>query len=267
MKRYFLNFLGNYHTIDKLWITLLFSCFVSISGAQNYFIQTQKRHPRVQTAFEKVESDLRERFRKQGLNYPPQDIYFRVFKKDGTLEIWVKEYPLYASEPHYILFDAYEICKGSGDIGPKVKEGDLQVPEGFYYINKFNPSSSFHLSLGINYPNKADRERNKGEINLGGDIFVHGSCVTVGCIPLTNSKIEEVYVLSVLAKSNGQVNIPVHIFPFRFTVSNESLYFDKFPEHVNFWSNLKFFYHYFELKRNLPNYTIDRVGNYTVLRN
>lgn len=101
------------------------------------------------------------------------------------------------------LIKDYQICSLSGELGPKRQQGDLQVPEGFYWIDRFNPASNFYLSLGINYPNQFDRILGKsGE--LGGDIFIHGGCVTIGCIPITDDKIKELYLIAVEAKSNGQ---------------------------------------------------------------
>ncbi len=94
--------------------------------------------------------------------------------------------------------------------------GDYQVPEGFYYINEFNPRSLYHLSLGLNYPNASDRMLCDMS-QPGGDIYIHGSCVTTGCIPITDGQIEELYVLAAHAKDMGQDFIPVHIFPVNFS--------------------------------------------------
>ncbi|MEJ7677428.1 MAG: L,D-transpeptidase family protein [Segetibacter sp.] len=89
-----------------------------------------------------------------------------------------------------------------GAIGPKRLQGDYQVPEGFYYINEFNPKSTYHLSLGINYPNASDRVLSDS-IKPGGDIYIHGNCVTIGCIPLQNDQIEELYILCCNGKISG----------------------------------------------------------------
>jgi murein L,D-transpeptidase YafK len=97
----------------------------------------------------------------------------------------------------------------------------MQIPEGFYFINRFNPVSNYYLSLGINYPNLSDKIKSKAK-NLGGDIYIHGECVTIGCIPMTNDKIKEIYLYAIQARQNGQNNIPVYIFPFRFTENNIS---------------------------------------------
>jgi murein L,D-transpeptidase YafK len=131
-------------------------------------------------------------------------------------------------------------------------------------MDRFNPWSNFYLSLGINYPNNADRIKGDSK-NLGGDIFIHGDCVTVGCIPLTDDKIMELYVYAVEAKNNGQDKIPVHIFPTRLSKEN----FDRLiTEHkddvelINFWANLKIGYDYFDMHKIPAKITISAKGNY-----
>lgn len=108
----------------------------------------------------------------------------------------------------------YPFCASSGILGPKRKEGDRQIPEGIYYINHFNPVSNFHLSLGINYPNPSDKILSD-PAQPGESFYIHGNCVTIGCIPISDDKIKELYILAVEAYNNGQVKIPVHIFPDR----------------------------------------------------
>src|SRR5690606_26788584 len=124
-------------------------------------------------------------------------------------------------------FKTYKVCALAGTLGPKRMEGDYQVPEGFYYINEFNPRSVYHLSLGLNYPNASDRYLSDA-IQPGGDIYIHGSCVTTGCIPITDSQIEELYALATYAKNAGQDFIPVHIFPVRFNVKKSADYLTKY---------------------------------------
>ena len=102
------------------------------------------------------------------------------------MEVWIKE----ASKDYYVLLNTYDFCTTSGTLGPKRKEGDLQIPEGIYTINHFNPQSNFYLSLGINYPNASDKILSD-PVHPGGDIYLHGNCVTIGCIPLTDDKIKE----------------------------------------------------------------------------
>jgi murein L,D-transpeptidase YafK len=145
-------------------------------------------------------------------------------------------------------------------------EGDYQVPEGFYTINHFNPFSNYYLSMGVSYPNESDRILGvKGK--LGGSIYIHGSCCTIGCIPITDTYIKELYIMGIEAKNNGQANIPVHIFPFRMDGDNWDNFETKFPDlkqHVDFWKNIQPGYHYFEKNKSLPKVTVSSDGKYVI---
>ncbi|WGU69538.1 L,D-transpeptidase family protein [Capnocytophaga canimorsus] len=144
-------------------------------------------------------------------------------------------------EHTYRKIISYPICSRSGKLGPKRKQGDGQVPEGFYHIDRFNPSSNFYLSLGLNYPNLSDKRKSKVH-DLGGDIFIHGACVTVGCLPMTDNYIKEIYLLATYARNNGQNKIPVYLFPFKMTDKNMQIYKGKYKyneELISFWNNLK----------------------------
>jgi murein L,D-transpeptidase YafK len=105
----------------------------------------------------------------------------------------------------------------SGAMGPKRMEGDYQVPEGFYYINEFNPNSLYHLSLGLNYPNASDRILSDSS-RPGNNIYIHGNCVSTGCIPISDVPIEELYYIASNVKAQGQDFIPVHVFPVRYNL-------------------------------------------------
>jgi murein L,D-transpeptidase YafK len=140
----------------------------------------------------------------------------------------------------------------------------MQTPEGFYYIDRFNPYSSFHLSLGINYPNSADRKLSPYS-NLGGDIFIHGSCCTIGCIPITDDKIKEFYLMAVEARNQGQTRVPVHIFPAKISDKMIATFKSKYSKNntlLNFWINLKEGYDYFEMHRLLPKVSVNENGKY-----
>jgi murein L,D-transpeptidase YafK len=183
-----------------------------------------------------------------------------VFKDSDEFEIYAKS----KTESVYSKLISYKVCGRSGQLGPKRKQGDLQVPEGFYHINRYNPTSNFHLSLGLNYPNLSDQLKSKFS-NLGGDIFIHGSCVTIGCLPLTDDFIKEVYLYAIHAKNNGQSKVPVYIFPFKMTDKNFSFNKDKYKENrdlLDFWSNLKNGYDSFEKDKKELKFTIDKNGNY-----
>jgi len=155
------------------------------------FIDWQRTLPRPGDALKRKEDTLQKQFEEKNLSWPAKYIYFRSFKYDSELEVWVKN----GKKEKFKLFKKYKVCALAGTLGPKRFEGDYQVPEGFYYINEFNPNSEYHLSLGLNYPNNSDKILSDA-YKPGGDIFIHGSCVTVGCIPLTDPMIEEVYILA-----------------------------------------------------------------------
>ncbi|MBN1352113.1 hypothetical protein JXJ21_22125 [candidate division KSB1 bacterium] len=244
-------------TLPILLISLYFifsNCF-----PQN-FIARQKRYERVRTAIAEKDSLLQSRFTSKALEYPPNKILLRCFKQEKIVELW----SFSSAEKKFVRVYMFPICASSGKLGPKRQQGDLQVPEGFYHIDRFNPVSQFYLSLGINYPNASDRILGvKG--HLGGDIFIHGDCVTIGCIPITNALIKEVYWAAVQAKANGQRNIPVHIFPTRLDETNFTAlklkHPDK-PELLVFWKNLKQGFDYFERHHTLPIVRVDKQGTY-----
>lgn len=181
-------------------------------------------------------------------------VFMRIFKETNELEVWVK--PERSEE--FKLFKTYEICYYSGDSGPKTKQGDGQSPEGFYFINagRFNPWSSFHLSLNMGYPNSY--ERAKGY--TGNYLMIHGSCVSIGCYAMTDAGIEEIYTLAHKAVENGQQFFRVHSFPFRMTAENMA----KNANHkwISFWENLKTGYDWFEEKKTPPNVNV-KSGEYT----
>lgn len=231
--------------------------------AQQSFLDNQKLFPKVGTAYRDKEEALKKEFEQKGLTYPAKYIFLRSFKLDSELEIWVKN----NVNDTFRLFKSYRVCTLSGKMGPKRKEGDRQVPEGFYYINDFNPNSNYHLSLGLNYPNFSDKILSDPK-KPGGDIYIHGSCLTVGCIPLTDEFIEEVYVLAVNAKNAGQDFIPVHVYPVRFGNTRSMDYLGGVSLTDNssqqFWVELKTAYDYFEKHHRLPVVLVDNKGKYVM---
>ncbi|WP_153800399.1 L,D-transpeptidase family protein [Foetidibacter luteolus] len=242
--------------------TLILS--ISIAGfSQSSFIDFQRTYPRVAQAVRIKEDTLKKQFAAAGLQWPAKQMYVRSFKYDSQLEVWVRNN---INEP-FKLFKTYKVCAMAGALGPKRMEGDYQVPEGFYYINQFNPKSSYHLSLGLNYPNVSDKILSDSE-KPGGGIYIHGSCVTVGCIPIQDPQIEELYVLAANAKNNGQDYIPVHIFPVRFSNPKSMEFFDKATKDdqdiQKFTVRLKEVYDYFEKEKKLPLISISKTGDYIV---
>lgn len=217
--------------------------------------------PRVLDARSSKDAILQREFEKRCLNYPPQEVFFRGFKKEGIIELWVK-----GNNGEFVKFKEYPICYSSGSLGPKRKQGDLQVPEGFYYISEFNPVSSYFLSMKISYPNQSDRIYGGGYA-LGGDIYIHGDCVTEGCLPMTNDKIKELYWLSLQAFNNGQTQVPIHIFPYKFNNTKndqlETAKHSRMPSLLSFWDNLRSGYAYFEQTHRLPNVSVNGDGSYS----
>lgn len=245
---------------------MLFFCYkvAAQSAASSYtFIDYQKSIPKITDLLQRKQDTLMKQFKNKGLEWPAKYIYIRSFKYDSQLEVWVKNE---RSQP-YKLFKTYKICALAGTLGPKRMEGDYQVPEGFYHINEFNPNSLYHLSLGLNYPNMSDRMLSDST-QPGGDIYIHGSCVTTGCIPITNQQIEELYILAAYAKNQGQDFIPVHIFPIDFK-NNKSVeylkkYLETFSEYTPFESKMKNAYYYFEKYKQLPTILINDKGEYLI---
>jgi hypothetical protein len=179
------------------------------------------------------------------------------------MEVWVKN----DIKDPFQLFKTYRICALAGTLGPKRMEGDFQVPEGFYYINEFNPQSTYYLSLGINYPNVSDRILSDS-LKPGGGIYIHGSCVTVGCIPITDGQIDELYILAALAKDAGQDFIPVHIFPIRYNVKRSTDYLNTLTKDdqslKQFAVKLEDAFNYFEKYHQLPIIMVNEKGDYVV---
>jgi len=254
-------------TLIKILLVFILSAFLNAglfaqtSVSTMHFIDNQRSIPRINDAMKRKEDTLMKQFQEKGLLWPANFIYIRSFKYDSELEVWVKN----KKEEKYKLFKTYKVCALAGTLGPKRMAGDYQVPEGVYCINEFNPRSEYHLSLGLNYPNASDRLLSDLS-QPGGDIYIHGSCVTVGCIPLTDDKIEEVYILAAHAKDMGEDFIPVHIFPVNFKNAKSVNYLNKyllsFSEYGPFAKNMKNIFYYFEKNRQLPLILIDNKGDY-----
>ncbi len=205
---------------------------------------------RVQQARLNTGARIRERFAKAGAPYPADTLFLRAFKQEALLELWAQ-----SGHGKFRLVAVYPVLAASGQPGPKRKEGDLQVPEGVYQVDRFNPKSAFHLSLGINYPNAADLVH-ADPLQPGTDIFIHGSDVSVGCLPLGDAAIEEVYLAAYDSSLAHHLPIRVHIFPARM----EGPAWEDFsrnwisgnPGLAEFWAGLKPVYEQFEREHRLP---------------
>lgn len=184
-------------------------------------------------------------------------IFVRVFKQEQKLEIWALK------DKKFVLLKAYPICAASGVLGRKKKEGDRQVPEGIYKILIFNEKSDYHLSLGINYPNEADHIWADKD-HAGGDIYIHGNCVSVGCLAMTDDLIEEIYIIAYEARKAGQREIPIHIFPFNMRIFTADAIQPEVTQHYEFWQELKPIFDFFEQNRQLPKIWVNKQGKYLI---
>lgn len=233
------------------------SFFLALMTIQLPFKQAQLRNERVRNAYAEKEGIVMGYFKEKKVGYEQFRLFIRAFKQERIVEVWAGD----TADGPYVLLHRYDFCATSGTPGPKRREGDLQIPEGVYSINHFNPQSNFHLSLGINYPNASDRILSD-KVSPGSDIYLHGNCVTIGCIPLTDDKIKELYVLAVEAQSGGQQSIPVHIFPAKLTNTTFNTLKNEFPANAAFWQNLKTVYDDFENSRTLKPIHVTRNGEY-----
>ena len=180
-------------------------------------------------------------------------VFLRAFKEENELEVWVRR----RGAARYELFRTYPVAAASGRLGPKLAEGDGQVPEGFYYVTPgaLKPDSDFHLAFNIGYPNDYDR----GHGRTGSFIMVHGDRVSVGCLAMTDPKIEEIYTLCDAALRNGQRFFRIHLFPFRMTA--DRMQRASRSTWISFWRNLKEGYDHFETHQVPPDTRV-RDGRY-----
>jgi len=170
-------------------------------------------------------------------------IFVRIFKQESELEIWKA-----TDDGLYHHLKTYPICNYSGKLGPKIKQGDKQSPEGFYKVSSklMNPNSKYHLSFNLGYPNKFDKSRGR----TGDYLMVHGDCRSAGCYAMTDALIEEIYALAREALKGGQEAFDVHAYPFRMTPENMQRY--KGNKNYNFWRTLQVGYSHFEYTHKPP---------------
>lgn len=180
-------------------------------------------------------------------------ILLRIFKQEEVLELWAD------TGNGYALLKTYPICRYSGSLGPKLRQGDSQAPEGFYSVrpNQLNPSSRFHLAFNLGYPNAFDRAHGRS----GDFLMVHGNCVSIGCYAMGDAAIEEIYSVVARALRHGQSAVPVHIFPFRFDADWKGWH--ALSPWLDFWEQLEAGYRAFEDTRKPPRIRV-RDGRYRV---
>lgn len=184
--------------------------------------------PRAEAAARRVRPVLERDLARAGLRYGAP-VFLRIFKAERELELWVDD------GARFRLFRTYPVCTFSGTLGPKLRQGDGQAPEGFYRVRagQLNPWSSYHLSFDLGYPNAYDRAHGR----TGSLLMVHGSCVSIGCYAMGDAQIEEIFTLVSAALSAGQAAVDVHALPFRFDGAYAARLED--PQWGEFWRELK----------------------------
>ncbi|MDE2577742.1 MAG: murein L,D-transpeptidase [Hyphomicrobiales bacterium] len=195
-----------------------------------------------QRAYQPLSSEMQALMTEKGAQ-PSSPILIRAYKKEAELEIWKMR-----SDGQYTLLKTYPMCRWSGQLGPKTREGDRQVPEGFYNITpgQMNPQSAYYLSFNVGYPNALDRALG----HKGGSIMVHGACSSAGCFSMTDKQIAEIYTIAREAFGGGQRAIQMQSFPFRMTAQNLAKH--RLDPNMAFWKNLKEGSDYFEVTKQEP---------------
>ena len=209
---------------------------------------TRSPHPRAAAAASRVQPALVRDLKAAGLEFGAP-VFLRAFKEERLLELFLQN----RETGKFTLFRSYPVAAASGTLGPKLAEGDGQVPEGFYHVppSAMKPDSRYHLAFNIGYPNAFDRALHR----TGSHIMIHGNRVSIGCLAMTDSKIEEIYTLCAAAHAGGQKFFRVHIFPFRMTeVRMKQAAGSEWEE---FWENLKQGYDWFENHRVPPDASVN----------
>ncbi|PKP82925.1 MAG: 2-dehydro-3-deoxyphosphooctonate aldolase [Alphaproteobacteria bacterium HGW-Alphaproteobacteria-18] len=197
---------------------------------------------RSQAAYAAQKAPLKAALAEKGLALG-SPVFLQITKAPAELTAYVQD-----AEGRFQPFRTWPVCSVSGGLGPKMREGDLQAPEGFYKVKarQMNPASSYHLSFNLGYPNAFDRANDR----TGSFLMVHGSCVSIGCFAMTDPVIEEVWTLMQAAFEGGQSAVDVHIFPFPMTPANLAAHAGS--EHAAFWTDLKPVWDGFEATRKVP---------------
>lgn len=215
---------------------------------------------RVAAARARAEPNLRARFAAAGLAYPPAAVFLRGCKHERTLELWAR--PARDGE-RFRLVHTYPILAASGTPGPKRREGDRQVPEGFYVVDRFNPRSLYHLSLGLDYPNASDRLLTTDPTAPGTDIFIHGDARSIGCLAMGDVAIEEIFLA---ARDAVQQPVHVHLFPCRMDAAGwRDVLAPRAvgrPELAAFWLGLQAGFDGFEREKLPPAVSVEADGRY-----
>ena len=214
------------------------------------FTKEPMSYTRVREAYADKESIVDKALADHSISRDSLRIYLRVFKTEKKMELWARN----CCDSVFIKIKEFPICELSGSVGPKRCNHDLQVPEGFYRISDLNPYSRYYLSMEINYPNASDSIRGVHG-HLGNEIFIHGSCLSSGCLPITDDKIKELFVYCIEAYNSGQEEIELTIFPAQLNDAKYSGLISRYrkdKDKISLWADLKKSYDLFDSTKVQP---------------
>lgn len=233
-KSFGFTFLERLSGVRKVGIAVMAAAFLAGCQADELGYGPKAQRP--------VSADVKRKMSELNMS-STSPIMVRIFKQENELEVWKQ-----ARNGRYQLLEKFEICKWSGELGPKFKEGDRQAPEGFYEITPglMNPNSNYHLAFNLGYPNQFDRAHGR----TGTHLMVHGACSSRGCYAMTDAQVQDIYALARDSFKGGQRSFQVQAFPFHMTPENMAKYHDS--EHMDFWRMLKVGYDHFELTKVPP---------------
>lgn len=222
--------------VRALMASAAIAAAVALTGCQTDEIAHSGR------AMQPLSSDTRALIASKNMSVE-SPILVRIFKEESELEVWKKDY-----SGRFVLFKTYPICRWSGDLGPKVKQGDRQAPEGFYTITpgQMNPNSQYYLAFNLGFPNAFDRAHGRS----GAFLMVHGDCSSAGCYSMSDAQMAEIYALGREAFLGGQKSFQVQAYPFRMTAFNLARHRNN--PHFAFWRMLKEGNDHFEVTRQEP---------------
>jgi len=216
----------------------LFSCLLTLSACVSTALEVDNR------GNQPIPTSALSAMKKKGME-PTDPVLVRIFKMESELELWKRD-----KSGRFALLNTYPMCRWSGQLGPKKREGDRQAPEGFYKVNaaRLNPKSKFHLSFDLGYPNKLEKSLGY----TGSALMVHGACSSSGCFAISDEYVSEVYAIVREALRAGQPSFQVQSYPFRMTIQNMSSHRNN--TNFSFWLDLKGGYDRFEVNRLPPKF-------------
>lgn len=200
--------------MNKLWLTIIMASSIALVagcatqrpqyGTPHY---REVVHNKIKHFDKLVQRDILPQFEQAKVQYPPRKMALLIFKNERSMELWAQN-----PDQPWKMIKQFAVLAASGGPGPKLREGDRQVPEGIYHISDLNPFSKYDVSLRLDYPNAFDLQRayNDGRKRLGGDIYIHGGNVSAGCIAIGNRFVEELFAM---VYHVGQKNVTVVIAP------------------------------------------------------